>query len=67
MKTLRAAFLSLRAVSVFGILSATTAPVVLAGPADDAEEIASLAGFHGGLATIFSSRSVSLPQAATCR
>jgi len=36
-------------VSVLGILLATTAPAALAGPAEEAEQIASLAGFHGGL------------------
>lgn len=45
----RAAFFSLRAATVLGILLATPTPVVLAGPADEAKQIASLAGFHGGL------------------
>jgi outer membrane protein assembly factor BamB len=36
-------------VSVLGILLATTAPEALADPADEAQQIASLAGFHGGL------------------
>ncbi|MFH1922552.1 MAG: PQQ-binding-like beta-propeller repeat protein [Planctomycetota bacterium] len=40
---------SLWIVSVLGILLATTVPDALAGPADEAERIASLAGFHGGL------------------
>jgi outer membrane protein assembly factor BamB len=31
------------------MLLATTVPAALAGPADEAEQIASLAGFHGGL------------------
>jgi outer membrane protein assembly factor BamB len=47
--TLREAFLLLRAVSVSGILSATMATIALAGPADEAREIASLGDFHGGL------------------
>ena len=33
----------------FGILLATTAAAALAGPAEEAGQIASLAGFHGGL------------------
>ncbi|MHC4399475.1 MAG: hypothetical protein ACYTG0_07335, partial [Planctomycetota bacterium] len=45
----RATSLSLRLVSVLGMLLATTVPAALAGPADEAEQIASLAGFHGGL------------------
>ncbi|MCK4293843.1 MAG: PQQ-binding-like beta-propeller repeat protein [Planctomycetes bacterium] len=52
MKTIecfRATSLSLRIVSVLGMLLATTVPAALAGPADEAEQIASLAGFHGGL------------------
>ena len=44
----RANFVALWMVSVLGILLAT-APAALAGPADEAEQIASLAGFHGGL------------------
>lgn len=35
--------------AVLGIVLATTAPAALAGPADEAREIASLGGFHGGL------------------
>jgi len=35
--------------TALGILLATTATAVLAGPAEEAEQIASLAGFHGGL------------------
>jgi len=46
---LRAAFLSLRTVAVTGILSAMMTAVVLAGPAEEAEEIATLGNFHGGL------------------
>ncbi len=46
----RATSLSLRMVSVVGILVAAMAPDALAGPADEAKQIASLAGFHGGLA-----------------
>ncbi len=49
MNTLHAAFPSLRAVLVSGILSAIMTSVVLAGPADEAKEIASLGDFHGGL------------------
>jgi len=52
MKTIeysRAVSLSLRIVSVLGMLLVTKVPAVLAGPADEAEQIASLAGFHGGL------------------
>ncbi|MHC4511573.1 MAG: outer membrane protein assembly factor BamB family protein [Planctomycetota bacterium] len=45
----RAISLSLRIVSVLGMLLATTVAATLAGPADEAEQIASLAGFHGGL------------------
>ena len=48
-ESFRATSVSLRMVSVLGILLATTAPAALAGPADEAERIASLAGFHGGL------------------
>ncbi len=40
---------SLRIVSLLGVLLAMTAPAALAGPADEAEQIATLAGFHGGL------------------
>jgi len=40
----------LRVISIAGILLATTAPAVLAGPMDEAKQIASLAGFRGGLA-----------------
>jgi len=49
-KSFRAASVSLRTVSLLGVLLAMTAPAVLAGPADEAAEIAALAGFHGGLA-----------------
>jgi len=52
MKTIecfRTTSLSLRIVSVLGMLLVTMAPVASAGPADEAEQIASLAGFHGGL------------------
>jgi len=45
----RTTSLSLRIVSVLGMLFATTVATALAGPADEAEQIASLAGFHGGL------------------
>jgi outer membrane protein assembly factor BamB len=45
----RTTSLSLRIVSVLGILLATTVAVALPGPTDEAEQIASLAGFHGGL------------------
>ena len=45
----RATSVSLWIVSVLGILLATTVAAALAGPADEAEQIASLAGFHGGL------------------
>jgi outer membrane protein assembly factor BamB len=45
----RATSLSRRIISVFGMLLATTVAAVLAGPADEAEQIASLAGFRGGL------------------
>ncbi|MHC4403722.1 MAG: class I SAM-dependent methyltransferase [Planctomycetota bacterium] len=45
----RATSLSLRIVSVLGMLLATTVPAALAGPANEAEQIASLAGFRGGL------------------
>jgi len=48
-ESFRATSVSLRVVSVLGILLATTGPAALAGPADEAEQIASLAGFHGGL------------------
>ncbi|MHC4177869.1 MAG: outer membrane protein assembly factor BamB family protein [Planctomycetota bacterium] len=48
-ESFRAKSVSLPIVSVLGILLATTAPAALAGPADEAEQIASLAGFHGGL------------------
>ena len=48
-ESFRATSVSLRIVSVLGILLATMAPAVLAGPADEAKQIASLAGFHGGL------------------
>ncbi|KPK44643.1 MAG: hypothetical protein AMJ65_02435 [Phycisphaerae bacterium SG8_4] len=40
---------SLRIVSVLGMLLATTVSAGPAGPADEAEQIASLAGFSGGL------------------
>ncbi len=49
-KCFRAASVSVRIGAVLGILLATTAPAALAGPADEAEQIASLADFHGGLA-----------------
>jgi len=45
----RATCVSLGIVSVLGILLATTAPAALAGPAEEAQQIASLADFHGGL------------------
>ncbi len=45
----RARFLSLRIVLVLAMLLATTVPAALAGPADEAEQIAFLAGFRGGL------------------
>jgi SAM-dependent methyltransferase len=45
----RARSLSLRIISVLGVLLATTVAAALAGPADEAEQIASLAGFRGGL------------------
>ncbi len=45
----RATSVSVRIGSVLGILLATTATAVLAGPAEEAERIASLAEFHGGL------------------
>lgn len=48
-KCFRATSLSVRIVSVLGMLLATTVPAALAGPADEAEQIASLAGFRGGL------------------
>jgi outer membrane protein assembly factor BamB len=48
-ESVRATSVSLRIVSVLGILLATTARADLAGPADEAQQIASLAGFHGGL------------------
>ena len=48
-KCFRATSLSLWIVSVLGMLLATTVAAALAGPADEAEQIASLAGFHGGL------------------
>ena len=47
--SLRATSASLRIGAVFGVLLATMASAVLAGPADEAQQIASLAGFHGGL------------------
>jgi len=47
-ESLRATSVSLRIVLVLGILLATTGGPVLAGPADEAMQIASLAGFHGG-------------------
>ena len=52
MKTIecfRATSLLLRIVSVFGLLLSTMIPTALAGPVDEAEQIASLANFHGGL------------------
>ena len=48
-ESFRATSASLRIVSILGILLATTAPAAMAGPADEAEQIASLADFHGGL------------------
>ncbi len=45
----RATSVSLRIVSVLGMLLATTVAGALAGPADEAEQIASLADFRGGL------------------
>ena len=48
-KCFRAIFLSLGIVSVVNIMLATTVAATLADPADEAEQIASLAGFHGGL------------------
>ncbi len=47
--TRRAALHRLRAVSTSGIMMATVATVALAGPAEEAEQIAALADFHGGL------------------
>ena len=41
--------LSLRIISVLGTLLATSVATSLAGPADEAKQIAALAGFHGGL------------------
>jgi outer membrane protein assembly factor BamB len=38
-----------RIATILGILLATAVPAALAGPADEAQQIASLAGFHGGL------------------
>jgi len=52
MKTIEcfhATSLLLRIVSVFGLLLATMASTVLSSPVDEAEQIASLADFHGGL------------------
>ncbi len=48
-KCFSAISLSLRIVSVVSIMLATTVVTALADPADKAEQIASLAGFHGGL------------------
>jgi len=45
----RATSVSLRMVSVFGALWALAAPAAVAGPADEAQQIAALARFHGGL------------------
>ena len=45
----RATSVSLRIVSVVGVLLATLVPAALAGAADEAERIAALSGFHGGL------------------
>ncbi|MHC4740663.1 MAG: outer membrane protein assembly factor BamB family protein [Planctomycetota bacterium] len=53
MKTIdysRAVSLSLQIVSALGILLATKVPTALAGQEDEARQIASLAGFRGGLA-----------------
>ncbi|MCH5374371.1 MAG: PQQ-binding-like beta-propeller repeat protein [Planctomycetes bacterium] len=47
--SLRTSFSSRRLLSVFGILLVTSASVALASPADEAEQIAALTGFHGGL------------------
>jgi len=47
--SLRAASVSLRIASVLGLVLAATAPAAVGGPADEARQIASLAGFHGGL------------------
>ena len=55
MKTIecfRVTCLLLQIGSVLGMLLATTVPVALAGPTDEAEQIASLARSHGGLASI---------------
>jgi outer membrane protein assembly factor BamB len=48
-ESFRAASVSLRIASVLGLVLAATAPAALGGPADEARQIASLAGFHGGL------------------
>ena len=48
-KCFRSRSLSLRIVSVLGVLLATTVAAASAGPAEEAEQIASLAGFRGGL------------------
>jgi len=50
-ESLRAKLVSLSMVLLLGILltTTTTGPAALAGPADDARQIASLADFHGGL------------------
>jgi outer membrane protein assembly factor BamB len=45
----RATSFSLRLASILGILAATTIPTAYASPADEARQIASLTGFHGGL------------------
>ncbi|UCG49904.1 MAG: PQQ-binding-like beta-propeller repeat protein, partial [Phycisphaerales bacterium] len=52
MKTIghsRVASLSVRIASVLGMLLVTKVPAALAGPEDEARQIASLASFHGGL------------------
>jgi len=49
LKSFRATSVLLRIFLVLGIVLATTARAVLAGPADEAKQIASLANFHGGL------------------
>jgi outer membrane protein assembly factor BamB len=48
-ESFRATSVSLRIISALVVLLVTIAPAVSASPADEAEQIASLAGFHGGL------------------
>lgn len=48
-ESFRATSVTLGIVSVLGMLLAAPVPVALAGPADEAQQIASLADFHGGL------------------